>query len=117
MKFLDKSNFFLITEYFIFLCQIMTWINDWLKKQIPSYKLALDYADPRTKNWFLLWTDPIPVIILILIYLSIVIFGSRYMQYRHAFRVPTWLLFMYNISLVVLSIYMVEEVSSMHSYC
>ncbi|CAF5007578.1 unnamed protein product [Rotaria sp. Silwood1] len=88
----------------------MTWLNDWLKEQIPSYKLALKHADPRTKDWFLLWTDPIPALTLAFIYLTIVTLGPRYMQHREAFHVPSWILFIYNMSLVALSIYMVEEI-------
>lgn len=89
----------------------MTWLNDWLKDHIPSYKLALKHADPRTKDWFLLWTDPVPALTLALIYLIIVTLGPRYMRYREAFHIPSWILFTYNMSLVALSIYMVEEVS------
>jgi hypothetical protein len=89
----------------------MTWLNDWLIQQFPSYKLALKHADPRTKDWFLLWTDPVPAITLALIYLAIVILGPRYMRNREAFHIPSWILFSYNMALVVLSIYMVEEVS------
>ncbi len=88
----------------------MTWLNNWLVEHIPSYKLALKYSDPRTKNWFLLWQDPIPAITLALIYLSIVIFGPRYMRHREAFHIPSWILFIYNMALVILSVYMVEEV-------
>ena len=67
----------------------MTWLNDWLIEHIPSYKLALKHADPRTKDWFLLWRDPIPAITLTLIYLAIVILGPRYMRHREAFHIPT----------------------------
>ncbi|CAF0937460.1 unnamed protein product [Rotaria sordida] len=88
----------------------MTWLNDWLMKQIPSYKLALKHADPRTKDWFLLWTDPIPALTLAFIYLIIVTLGPRYMRHREAFHIPSWVLFTYNMSLVVLSVYMVEEI-------
>jgi hypothetical protein len=89
----------------------MTWLNDWLIEYIPSYKLALKHGDPRTKDWFLLWRDPVPAVTLALIYLTIVIFGPRYMRHREAFHIPAWILFVYNMALVVLSVYMVEEVS------
>ena len=88
----------------------MTWLNEWLKEQIPAYKNALKQVDPRTKDWFLLWADPVPAVTLALIYLTIVIFGPRYMKHREAFHIPAWILFIYNMALVVLSIYMVEEV-------
>jgi hypothetical protein len=89
----------------------MTWLNELLKEQFPSYKLALKHGDPRTKDWFLLWRDPVPAVTLALIYLAIVIFGPRYMRHREAFHIPAWILFIYNMALVVLSAYMVEEVS------
>jgi hypothetical protein len=89
----------------------MTWLNDWLIEHIPSYKFALKHADPRTKNWFLLWHDPIPAITLAIIYLFIVKLGPRYMRHREAFHIPTVILFTYNMTLVVLSAYMVEEVN------
>jgi len=89
----------------------MTWLNDWLIDRIPSYKFALKHADPRTRDWFLLWSDPIPAITLAIIYLFIVILGPRYMRYREAFHIPTVILFSYNMALVVLSAYMVEEVN------
>lgn len=88
----------------------MTRLNNWLMDHIPSYKLAIKNADPRTKDWFLVWADPVPMLALVLIYLAIVIFGPRYMKHREAVHVPAWILFTYNIALVVLSAYMVEEV-------
>jgi hypothetical protein len=89
----------------------MTWLNELLIEHIPSYKLALKHVDPRTKDWFLLWADPVPAVTLALIYLTIVIFGPRYMRHREAFHIPSWILFTYNMALVILSAYMVEEVS------
>jgi hypothetical protein len=89
----------------------MTWLNDWIIEHVPSYKLALKHADPRTKDWFLLWRDPIPAIILTVIYLLIVLLGPRYMRHREAFHIPTVILFTYNMALVVLSAYIVEEVN------
>ena len=88
----------------------MTWLNEWLKEQIPSYKRALTHVDPRTKDWFLLWADPVPAVTLALIYLLIVTLGPRYMRHREAIHVPSAILFVYNMALVVLSAYMVEEV-------
>lgn len=87
----------------------MTWLNERLKEQFPLYKLALKNADPRTKDWFFLWSDPVPAVTLALIYLFIVIFGPRFMKNREAFHIPSWILFVYNIALVILSAYMVEE--------
>jgi hypothetical protein len=89
----------------------MIWLNDWLKEQVPLYKLALKHADPRTKNWFLLWGDPIPAAALAFIYFIIVTLGPRYMRHQKAFHIPLWILFTYNMSLVFLSVYIVEQVS------
>lgn len=109
---------FFIPNHSMSLCQsivdreerTMTWLNEWLKEQIPSYKQALTHVDPRTKDWFLLWADPVPAVTLALIYLLIVTLGPRYMKHREAFHVPSSILFVYNMALVVLSAYMVEEV-------
>ncbi|CAF0863082.1 unnamed protein product [Adineta steineri] len=88
----------------------MTWLNDLLIEHIPIYKHALKHADPRTKDWFLVWHDPIPTITLTLIYLAIVLYGPRYMKYREAFHISTTVLFTYNMALVLLSAYIVEEI-------
>jgi len=88
----------------------MTWLNEWLKEQFPLYKSALKHADPRTKDWFFLWSDPVPAVTLALIYLFVVTFGPRFMKHREAIHIPSWILFIYNMALVVLSAYMVEEV-------
>jgi hypothetical protein len=88
----------------------MTWLNDWIIEHVPSYKLALKHADPRTKDWFLMWRDPIPTVILTIIYLFIILLGPRYMKHREAFHISTGILFTYNMALVVLSAYIVEEV-------
>lgn len=88
----------------------MTWLNEWLKEQFPLYKSALKHADPRTKDWFFLWSDPVPAVTLALIYLFVVTFGPRFMKNREAIHIPSWILFIYNMALVILSAYMVEEV-------
>ncbi len=79
-------------------------------EHLSFYKQALGYADPRTKDWFLIWGDPIPTITLTIIYLLIVIIGQRYMQHRKAICIPPIILFSYNMGLVILSVYLVEEV-------
>jgi hypothetical protein len=89
----------------------MTWLNNWLIEQVSLYKLALKHADPRTKDWFLVWQDPIPAATLVIIYLFIVAFGPRYMRHRQAFHIPTTIFFTYNMVHAVLSAYMIEEVS------
>jgi hypothetical protein len=93
----------------------MTWLNEWLKEQIPAYRRALTHADPRTRDWFFLWADPVPAVTLALIYLFIVMYGPRWMRNREAFHIPSSILFVYNMALVVLSVYMTEEVSCTNS--
>ena len=58
-----------------------------------------------------MWNDPTAVIILVVSYLTFVIVGKRVMRDRPEFKVPTSVLFVYNIALVLLSIYMFEEVN------
>ncbi|CAF1157873.1 unnamed protein product [Adineta ricciae] len=88
----------------------MTWLNDWLMEHVDFYRYALKQADYRTKDWFLLWADPIPTLFLTFIYLLIVYFGPKYMKNRAEVRVPAMILFLYNMALVVLSGYMVTEI-------
>ena len=58
-----------------------------------------------------MWNDPTAVIILVVSYLTFVIVGKRVMRDRPEFKVPTSVLFVYNIALVLLSVYMFEEVN------
>ncbi|CAF0800193.1 unnamed protein product, partial [Didymodactylos carnosus] len=88
----------------------MTIINEWFKERFPKYRYALKHADPRTQNWFLLWNDPSGVIFLTLCYLLFVYFGPRVMRKREPLRVPSSMLFVYNLGLVAVSLYMLEEI-------
>ena len=54
--------------------------------------------------------DPRPVLGLVGLYLLFITYGKKFMQQRTAFNVPIAILFLYNFSLVILSIYIVEEV-------
>lgn len=65
--------------------------------------------DPRVIDYPFVDNDPKPVVILICIYLAFVHFGKKYMETRPAFNVPIWVLFSYNISLVILSTHIVKE--------
>ena len=89
----------------------MTWLNDWLIEHIPLYKFTMKHVDPRTKNWFLVWHDPIPATTLVIMYLIIVSLGPRYMRHREAFHIPSVIFFTYNMVLVLLAAYITEEVS------
>jgi len=66
--------------------------------------------DPRVAGYPLVTNDPRPVLAIIGAYLFFVIYGQKYMQNRPAFNVPVWVLFSYNFSLVILSIYIVQQV-------
>jgi len=69
-----------------------------------------DFKDPRVAGYPLVTNDPRPVLAIIGAYLFFVIYGQKYMQNRPAFNVPVWVLFSYNFSLVILSIYIVQQV-------
>lgn len=83
-----------------------------LKNLTDLYKQALTTSDPRTKDYLLVWNDPIPVLQILLAYLLIVTIGRRVMSYLPAVPVPVSFLFAYNFFLVILSAYMVEEIIS-----
>ncbi|CAF0733001.1 unnamed protein product [Didymodactylos carnosus] len=88
----------------------MTILNEWLKERFPKYRYALTQADPRTQSWFLLWNDPSSIIFLTICYLLFVTVGPRIMRKREPIRVPSSLLIAYNLGLVILSLYMLEEI-------
>lgn len=68
------------------------------------------YADPRTRNWFLLQGSPVPVWIITVLYLvSVVYIGPRFMQNRKPYN-PINFMIVYNFSLVILSAYMFIEI-------
>lgn len=66
-------------------------------------------TDSRVKDW--LWMQsPIPTLVLCLLYLLCVAVGPKLMENRKAFELKH-LLIVYNFSLVVLSVYIVYQVS------
>jgi elongation of very long chain fatty acids protein 2/elongation of very long chain fatty acids protein 5 len=73
------------------------------------YEDARPNADPRTKDWFLLSGSPIPVWCLTILYLLFVWLAPKYMRHRPAFSLQ-YLMFVYNMSLVGLSVYMFVEI-------
>ena len=69
------------------------------------------FSDPRTKDMFMNFGNPIPVWILTIAYLSFVTYiGPKFMKNRQAFSL-TYFMVIYNIGLVFMSIYMFVEVS------
>jgi len=68
-----------------------------------------NYADPRTRDWLLVWRNPVYVWALTAIYLVIVFYGPKFMQNRKAFSLQGFLV-VYNLGLVALSVYMVVEI-------
>lgn len=69
------------------------------------------FTDPRTKDLFLLYDNPVYVWIITLVYiLFVTLIGPRYMKNRPAFTFPRFLV-VYNSILVVWSTYMFVEVS------
>jgi len=73
------------------------------------YETALNQTDPRVVDYPLINKDPKPVLGLVGFYLLFITVGKKFMQQRTAFNVPIAILFLYNFSLVILSIYIVEE--------
>jgi len=73
------------------------------------YEDAKPYADARTKDWFLLSGSPIPVWCLTAAYLLFVWLGPKLMRKREAFSLQ-YVMFLYNMALVGLSIYMFVEI-------
>ena len=69
----------------------------------------LFYADPRTKDSFLL-TTPEPMVIIVVSYLAFVFIGPKVMENRQPFDLKKCIL-VYNFLLVALSGYMCVEVS------
>ncbi|XP_050402286.1 elongation of very long chain fatty acids protein 2 [Patella vulgata] len=84
---------------------MLSIVND-LVLQYQREKVA---ADPRTKDWLLIANNPVPVWILTALYLAFVIMGPRFMKNRAAFELQ-WFLILYNLGLVVLSVYMFVEI-------
>lgn len=68
------------------------------------------FTDPRTKDLFMLYDNPVYIWIITLLYiLFVTVIGPRYMKNRPAFTFPRFLV-VYNSILVVWSTYMFVEV-------
>lgn len=76
------------------------------------YVRASNRTDSRVADYPLVGEDPRPVLAIIGFYLFFIVYGKKYMENRAAFNVPVWILFSYNFSLVVLSVYIVQQVLS-----
>ncbi|XP_071809049.1 very long chain fatty acid elongase 4-like [Asterias amurensis] len=64
-------------------------------------------ADPRTKDWFFV-QSPVQPYSLVMVYLLVVWWGPKYMADRKPFDLK-YIMMAYNLSLVVLSVYMFKE--------
>jgi len=84
----------------------MDYINEWKRSY---YEELLPTADPRTKNWLLLNNTPVYMLTLTITYLIFVWLGPKYMRTRKAFSLQ-YLMVIYNIALVALSVYMFVEI-------
>lgn len=80
-----------------------------IQKLYQEYQESIPYADPRTRDWPLLWRSPIYVWALTALYLLIVWLGPKYMKKRPAYSLQTFMV-LYNLSLVALSVYMFVEI-------
>ncbi len=74
----------------------------------------LDASDPKTRDWFLLWRDPRPVWVLTVTYVLFTILGPKVMKNRQAYNLQTFMV-VYNLALVVLSLYMTVEVCHVYN--
>jgi len=72
-------------------------------------RLILGPSDPRTRDWLMIWDSPTPVIVSCLLYMFFVFFGRKYMQNRKAIYIPQFVMVVYNLGLVLLSLYMFFE--------
>ena len=77
---------------------------------LDLYRKALNHTDPRVSSYPLMWNDPTPVLTLVSIYLAFVLIGKKIMQNKPEVKVPSLILIVYNFFLVLLSLYMFEEV-------
>lgn len=88
-----------------------------VKDVLRLYEEGKATRDPRTKDLFLLYDNPVYVWIITLVYiLFVTLIGPRYMKNRPAFTFPRFLV-VYNSILVVWSTYMFVEIiaSAIHA--
>jgi hypothetical protein len=71
--------------------------------------MAISFADKRVENWFLM-QGYTPTLVLTLTYLLAVKLGMELMKTREAFKFK-YILFLYNMGLVVLNLHICYEVS------
>lgn len=75
-----------------------------------EFQYNIDTADYRTKDWFLVWSNPIYVWVITLLYLIITFLGPRFMRNRQPYSLSGFLV-VYNLALVALSVYMFVEMN------
>lgn len=80
-------------------------------EMLDNIKDATDkYGDPRTRDWFMLFRNPVPVWLLTIGYLVFVLYaGPTFMKNRKPYSLQTFMV-IYNIGLVIFSIYMFVEI-------
>ena len=79
-----------------------------MDKSLLADVIILFLADKRTSNWALM-SSPWPVLCLVMFYILAVVLGPRLMKTRDAFNIKR-ILIIYNLFLVILSVYMMYEV-------
>ena len=85
----------------------------WPNKHPTSIVVCIFISDPKTEDWPLIAT-PWPTISLVAMYLFIVKVGPKVMENRKAYSLRE-LLIVYNFALVLLSAWMVYEVSTQNT--
>jgi hypothetical protein len=84
-------------------------MSSYVSHIVKMYDEFLPYADPRSRGWLLLNNSPIQVWCLTALYLTFVWLGPKVMRNRAPFNLQK-LMFVYNIALVGLSVYMLIEI-------
>ncbi|KAG7283614.1 hypothetical protein CRUP_020387 [Coryphaenoides rupestris] len=89
-------------ELFFFYCMNSNW-----QRVQSMYQWTLENGDKRTDPWLLVYS-PAPVFLIILVYLCVVWAGPRLMKNRAPVDLKG-VLFVYNLAMVCLSVYMFHE--------
>jgi len=76
---------------------------------IDSYYDGLQHADPRTRDWLLIWSDYSYVLALTTLYILSVWIGPKIMRNKQPFDLG-WFMVTYNMRLFALSLYMFVEI-------
>ena len=83
-------------------------MSSFVENIVQHYHTAMEAGDPRTTVWLFMST-PWSALGLVCLYLTVVMVGPQVMKKREAFQINK-LLVVFNLGLVLLSLYMFFEV-------